>query len=117
MRTWRSIAGPAAAATAISVGLLVVVACGDGTNDHVVPPPLKSGLSSAASAVSGSSTFPKVTVPPSPTWRVATEQPSQTPLPTDATTTRTTTRTTTKPRTTTTTESPTTTEEDEEPTP
>lgn len=96
MREWRSIAGPAMAATAITVGL-VAAGCGDSADKNVVPPPLKSGLSSVVSATASEPVAPAVSVPPSPTWQVAseTQPPASEPSDDQSTTTRTTRRTTT----------------------
>ncbi|WP_433658710.1 hypothetical protein ACQPW1_41790 [Nocardia sp. CA-128927] len=67
------IAGPAIAAGAISVGLVLIGACGIGKQDtYVAPPPLQSDPNVAPVAHEGPSvTAPKVSIPPSPTWQIA----------------------------------------------
>lgn len=68
------IAGPVIAAGAVSIGLVLIGACGVGRQDtYVPPPPLKAG-EYAEPVVRESTTgptTPKVVIPPSPTWRVA----------------------------------------------
>ncbi|ATL70275.1 hypothetical protein CRH09_32920 [Nocardia terpenica] len=65
-------AGPAAAAGAVSLGLVVVGACGLGHRDvYVAPPPINADLQVAPSVGRGSTTTVAVPIPPSPTWRIA----------------------------------------------
>ncbi|WP_107659045.1 hypothetical protein [Nocardia suismassiliense] len=88
--TRTKIAGPAIAAGAISVGLVLIGACGIGKQDtYVAPPPLQSDPNVAPVVHSGTSvTVPKVSIPPSPTWRIAPYQaPQATPFTGFATTT------------------------------
>ncbi|MEV6278278.1 hypothetical protein [Nocardia sp. NPDC051832] len=75
------ITGPAIAAGAVSVGLVLIGACGVGKNDtYVPPPPLKSGPSAAMAVQNGTSvTAQKVVIPPSPTWQVAPAGPPRRP--------------------------------------
>lgn len=72
------VAGPLAAAGAVSVGLIIIGACGVG-EDHtyVSPPPIKSDPAAVAPAPrsDSSTTTAAVLIPPSPTWRVASEPP------------------------------------------
>ncbi|MGW5724968.1 hypothetical protein [Nocardia beijingensis] len=68
------IAGPAIAAGAVSIGLVLIGACGVGRQDtYVPPPPLKAGeYAEPVVHESGTgSTTPRVVIPPSPTWRIA----------------------------------------------
>ncbi|MFE7799936.1 hypothetical protein [Nocardia sp. NPDC057440] len=71
------IAGPAIAAGAVSLGLVLIGACGVGKHDtYVPPPPIKSAADAAPTMREGSSvTVPKVFIPPSPTWKVAPNAP------------------------------------------
>lgn len=70
------IAGPAIAAGAISLGLVVIGACGlRPHNTYVAPPPLAAGLPSAAGTRAPTATTYDVYIPPSPTWRVAVNTP------------------------------------------
>ncbi|MEV6432093.1 hypothetical protein [Nocardia sp. NPDC051463] len=71
------IAGPAVAAGAVSLGLVLIGACGVGKHDtYVAPPPIKSAADAAPIMREGSSvTVPKVFIPPSPTWKVAPNAP------------------------------------------
>ncbi|MGK8522384.1 hypothetical protein ACRS6B_12880 [Nocardia asteroides] len=68
------IAGPAIAAGAVSIGLVLIGACGVGKQDtYVPPPPLKAGEYAepvVRESTSGPTT-PRVVIPPSPTWRIA----------------------------------------------
>ncbi|MBF6218106.1 hypothetical protein IU479_08275 [Nocardia abscessus] len=68
------IAGPAIAAGAVSIGLVLIGACGVGKQDtYVPPPPLKAGEYAEPvvhESTTGSMT-PRVVIPPSPTWRIA----------------------------------------------
>ncbi|MGV9664993.1 hypothetical protein ACWDUL_07040 [Nocardia niigatensis] len=77
----KPVAGAAAAVGAVSAGLILLGACGIGHNDtYVAPPPLNADLQAApatSTIKSGSSTTPAVVIPPSPTWRVAADQPSR----------------------------------------
>jgi hypothetical protein len=69
------IAGPAIAAGAVSIGLVLIGACGVGRQDtYVPPPPLKAGEYAEPvvhESTTGGSTTPRVVIPPSPTWRIA----------------------------------------------
>ncbi|MBF6194967.1 hypothetical protein [Nocardia implantans] len=68
------IAGPAIAAGAVSIGLVLIGACGVGRQDtYVPPPPLKAGeyAEPVVHEDTTGSTTPKVVIPPSPTWRIA----------------------------------------------
>ncbi|KZM71490.1 hypothetical protein [Nocardia terpenica] len=66
------VAGPAAAAGAVSLGLVVIGACGLGHRDvYVAPPPINADLQVAPSVGRGSTTTAAVRIPPSPTWRIA----------------------------------------------
>ncbi|MFI6040615.1 hypothetical protein ACIA8C_03210 [Nocardia sp. NPDC051321] len=81
--TRTKIAGPAIAAGAISVGLVLIGACGIGKQDtYVAPPPLQSDPNVAPVAHEGpSGTVPRVAIPPSPTWQIAPYQaPHATPF-------------------------------------
>ncbi|MVU82005.1 hypothetical protein GPX89_32795 [Nocardia sp. ET3-3] len=75
----KPVQGAAAAIGAVSAGLILLGACGLGHNDtYVAPPPINADLQAApeTSTKSGTST-PAVVIPPSPTWRVAADQPSR----------------------------------------
>ncbi|MRH91107.1 hypothetical protein GFY24_27325 [Nocardia sp. SYP-A9097] len=79
------VAGAAAAVGAVSLGLVLIGACGLGGQDtYVAPPPLNADLQAApVVSQSGGSTTPAVVIPPSPTWRVAADQPPRhSPIPT-----------------------------------
>ncbi|WP_330228769.1 hypothetical protein OHA40_21975 [Nocardia sp. NBC_00508] len=68
------IAGPAIAAGAVSIGLVLIGACGVGKHDtYVPPPPLKAGQHAEPVVREDNTgpTTPRVVIPPSPTWRVA----------------------------------------------
>lgn len=75
------IAGPAAAAGAIAVGLVLIGVSGLGHRDvHVAPPPLNAGLQSASGGPNaGRPGVPTATyevyIPPSPSWQVAPSMP------------------------------------------
>ncbi|WP_406232684.1 hypothetical protein [Nocardia sp. NBC_01009] len=70
------IAGPAIAAGAVSLGLVLIGACGVGKHDtYVAPPPIKSAADAAPMREGSSVTVPKVFIPPSPTWKVAPNAP------------------------------------------
>ncbi|MFB7722715.1 MULTISPECIES: hypothetical protein [unclassified Nocardia] len=72
------VAGVAAAVGAVSLGLVLIGACGLGGQDtYVAPPPLNADLQAApvVSATKNGTTTPAVVIPPSPTWRVAADQP------------------------------------------
>ncbi|WP_433200144.1 hypothetical protein ACQP1G_07900 [Nocardia sp. CA-107356] len=76
------IAGPAIAVGAVSVGLVLIGACGLGKHDtYVAPPPIKS-LNDAAPVVRDGTTSaaPKVFIPPSPSWQVAPPGPPRKPV-------------------------------------
>ncbi|MFC4125458.1 hypothetical protein [Nocardia rhizosphaerae] len=66
--------GPAIAVGAVSLGLIVIGACGVGQQDvYVPPPPLRANLAAAPSPVADdtTSTTTRIPIPPSPTWRIA----------------------------------------------
>ncbi|MBF6452245.1 hypothetical protein [Nocardia cyriacigeorgica] len=67
------IVGPVAAAGAVSLGLVLIGACGVGSEDtYVAPPPIRSGSHAPAPVVEGTTiTASKVIIPPSPTWKIA----------------------------------------------
>ncbi|WP_063045913.1 hypothetical protein [Nocardia pseudovaccinii] len=69
------IAGPVIAAGAVSLGLVLIGACGIGKHDtYVAPPPIKSANDDAVPAVrygTSTSAMTKVIIPPSPSWQVA----------------------------------------------
>ncbi|MGQ4616305.1 hypothetical protein [Nocardia sp. R7R-8] len=68
------IAGPAIAAGAVSIGLVLIGVCGVGKQDtYVPPPPLEAGgyAEPVVRESATGSTTPKVVIPPSPTWRIA----------------------------------------------
>lgn len=75
------VAGPALAAGAVSLGLVLVGSCGLGQRDvYVTPPPLNAGLQSAppggVTTKAPGTTGPAVLIPPSPSWRVAVNPPA-----------------------------------------
>ncbi|MFD3506279.1 hypothetical protein [Nocardia sp. NPDC058666] len=66
--------GPAVAVGAVSLGLIIIGACGVGQQDVYVPaPPLSADLAAAPARVADepTSTTVQIQIPPSPTWRVA----------------------------------------------
>ncbi|MFR9751133.1 hypothetical protein ACL02S_08860 [Nocardia sp. 004] len=68
------IAGPAIAVGAVSIGLVVLGACGVGQHDiYVPPPPLKAGQPAdpAARTSSPEPSTATVIIPPSPSWKIA----------------------------------------------
>ncbi|MGW0180640.1 hypothetical protein [Nocardia sp. NPDC003345] len=68
------VAGPLAAAGAVSLGLVFIGACGIGQEDtYVPPPPIHSGPQPAEQArfTGTTSGVAQVLIPPSPTWRIA----------------------------------------------
>ncbi|WP_051133330.1 hypothetical protein [Nocardia paucivorans] len=71
------VAGPLAAAGAVSLGLVLIGACGIGQEDtYVAPPPIRSARESAPAprpADTTTVTVAKVNIPPSPTWQIAPE--------------------------------------------
>jgi hypothetical protein len=70
------VAGPAVAAGAVSLGLVLIGACGLRQQDvYVAPPPLNMDLQAAPVAVQASTTTPGVVIPPSPSWRMADHLP------------------------------------------
>ncbi|MET7771270.1 hypothetical protein [Nocardia sp. NPDC005366] len=76
------IAGPVIAVGAVSVGLVLIGACGVGHHDiYVPPPPLEFGPAAAVATVRDGSTVtaPKVIIPPSPTWQMAPAGPPRRP--------------------------------------
>lgn len=91
-RSRTKIAGPAIAVGAVSLGLVLIGACGVGKQDtYVAPPPLRSDPDAVAPAArheGPSVTAPKISIPPSPTWQIAPYQaPHATPFTGFATTT------------------------------
>ncbi|WP_280457652.1 hypothetical protein [Nocardia carnea] len=79
------VAGPLAAAGAVSLGLVFIGACGIGQEDiYVPPPPIHSGpqaVEKARYADPTATTVAQVLIPPSPTWRMAPEPPPRRTLP------------------------------------
>ncbi|MFI5720008.1 hypothetical protein [Nocardia sp. NPDC051750] len=79
------VAGPLAAAGAVSLGLVFIGACGIGQEDtYVPPPPIHSGpqaVEQAGYADPTSTTVAQVLIPPSPSWRMAPEPPPRRTLP------------------------------------
>ncbi|MEV0359663.1 hypothetical protein AB0H71_26760 [Nocardia sp. NPDC050697] len=79
------IAGPAVAAGAVSVGLVLIGMFGiDREDTYVAPPPLKSDPYAGApvrddDGESGSS-VPRITIPPSPSWQIAPAGPPRRPF-------------------------------------
>ncbi|MFF0542955.1 hypothetical protein ACWEVD_18400 [Nocardia thailandica] len=76
--------GPAVAVGAVSLGLIVIGACGVGQRDtYVSPPPLRDDLAAAPvnmrSDLTGTTTS-TISIPPSPTWRIAPNVPVRTPF-------------------------------------
>ncbi|WP_227980299.1 hypothetical protein [Nocardia spumae] len=73
------VAGPAMAAGAVSLGLVLIGACGIGHKDvYVAPPPLSADLQVATAPLRHSgTTTPQVMIPPSPSWRVAANTPAR----------------------------------------
>lgn len=70
------VAGPLAAAGAVSLGLVLIGACGIGQEDtYIAPPPIRSGPQAAPTTQPNEITVTtaKVIIPPSPTWQVAPE--------------------------------------------
>ncbi|WP_269821543.1 hypothetical protein [Nocardia yamanashiensis] len=64
---------------AVSAGLVLIGACGLGGQDvYVAPPPMNANLQ-VAETVSSGTTTPAVIIPPSPSWRVAADQPPRRP--------------------------------------
>lgn len=66
--------GPAIAAGAVSLGLIIIGACGVGQQDvYVPPPPLNADLAAAPARIADetTSTTTRISIPPSPTWRIA----------------------------------------------
>ncbi|WP_280426050.1 hypothetical protein [Nocardia carnea] len=79
------VAGPLAAAGAVSLGLVFIGACGVGQEDtYVPPPPIHSGpqaVEQARYADPTATTVDRILIPPSPTWRMAPEPPPRRTLP------------------------------------
>ncbi|APA96096.1 hypothetical protein [Nocardia seriolae] len=74
----KPVVGAAAAVGAVSAGLILLGACGLGHNDtYVPPPPLNADLQAAPATSTKGTTTPAIVIPPSPTWRVAADQPSR----------------------------------------
>ncbi|WP_280401234.1 hypothetical protein [Nocardia carnea] len=69
------VAGPLAAAGAVSLGLVFIGACGIGQEDtYVPPPPIHSGpqaVEPAGYSDPTATTIAQVVIPPSPSWRIA----------------------------------------------
>ncbi|MDO3645418.1 hypothetical protein [Nocardia mangyaensis] len=75
--------GPAVAAGAVSLGLIVIGACGVGQQEvYVPPPPLSADLAVAPSRLpeEPTATTYRIEIPPSPTWRVAPYMPQRKPF-------------------------------------
>ena len=85
MENKTKVAGPLAAAGAVSLGLVLIGACGIGQEDtYVPPPPIRSGPQAADDARHAEATSPtiaQVVIPPSPSWRMAPEPPPRRTLP------------------------------------
>ncbi|WP_280419014.1 hypothetical protein [Nocardia carnea] len=79
------VAGPLAAAGAVSLGLVFIGACGVDQEDiYVPPPPIHSGpqaVEQARYAEATATTVAQVLIPPSPSWRMAPEPPPRRTLP------------------------------------
>ncbi|MEU1983302.1 hypothetical protein [Nocardia sp. NPDC019395] len=79
------VAGPLAAAGAVSLGLVFIGACGIGQDDtYVPPPPIHSGpqaVEQARYADPTATSVAQVVIPPSPSWRMAPEAPPPRTLP------------------------------------
>ncbi|GAB3209083.1 hypothetical protein [Nocardia tengchongensis] len=76
----KPVVGAAGAVGVVSAGLILLGACGLGHSDtYVAPPPLNADLQAApaSSTKAGVSATPAIVIPPSPTWRVAADQPSR----------------------------------------
>ncbi|MEU0499933.1 hypothetical protein [Nocardia sp. NPDC005998] len=80
-RSRAKIAGPAIAVGAVSLGLVLIGACGLGKHDtYVAPPPIRSANDAAPVVRAGTtSAVPKVHIPPSPSWQVAPPGPPRKP--------------------------------------
>lgn len=72
------VAGPLLAAGAVSLGLVLIGACGIGPDStRVAPPPLDSAHQAAAAQTDEGSTptsttsVARIVIPPSPSWKVA----------------------------------------------
>ncbi|WP_446225955.1 hypothetical protein ACTWPB_13295 [Nocardia sp. IBHARD005] len=66
--------GPAVAVGAVSLGLIIIGACGVGQQDVYVPaPPLSADLAAAPARAADepTSTTVHISIPPSPSWRIA----------------------------------------------
>jgi len=66
--------GPAIAVGAVSLGLIIIGACGVGQQDvYVPPPPLNADLAAAPARIADetTTTTTRVSIPPSPTLRIA----------------------------------------------
>lgn len=66
--------GPAVAVGAVSLGLIIIGACGVGQQDVYVPaPPLSADLAAAPARVAdeATSTTVHIPIPPSPSWQIA----------------------------------------------
>ncbi|WP_067667592.1 hypothetical protein [Nocardia miyunensis] len=71
-RLTAKVAGPAIAAGAISLGLVLIGACGLGHHDvYVAPPPLSTDGQVTTGTRAASATSYVVVIPPSPSWRIA----------------------------------------------
>lgn len=85
MESKTKVAGPLAAAGAVSLGLVLIGACGIGQEDtYVPPPPIHSGPQAAEPAQytgDPATSVAKVLIPPSPSWRMAPEPPPRRTLP------------------------------------
>ncbi|MFE3541886.1 hypothetical protein ACFXK0_02805 [Nocardia sp. NPDC059177] len=69
------VVGPAIAVGAVSLGLIIIGACGVGQQDvYVPPPPIEADLAVAPAPIADevtSTTSSRVSIPPSPSWRIA----------------------------------------------
>jgi hypothetical protein len=71
-RLTAKVAGPAIAAAAISLGLVLIGACGLGHHDvYVAPPPINADGQVATVTRAVSATSYAVVIPPSPSWHIA----------------------------------------------
>ncbi|MQY19955.1 hypothetical protein [Nocardia macrotermitis] len=73
-RLTAKVAGPAIAAGAISLGLVLIGACGLGQHDvYVAPPPISADGHVATGTRAANSASPTyvVVIPPSPSWHIA----------------------------------------------
>ncbi|WP_067817353.1 hypothetical protein [Nocardia inohanensis] len=65
---------------AVSAGLILIGACGLGNQDvYVAPPPMNAELQAAETVSASGTTTQAIVIPPSPSWRVAADQPPRRP--------------------------------------